>query len=119
MTDTIKFGLTASTYSQNLDTHDFYNDITNEVSGGNYAQITLSSKTATYDTATNETRLDCADPQWTNVTFTTAKGFNYKDTGVTTTSPLMGFFDFGGDQSPSAANFTLTVDSTGLLKITS
>lgn len=119
-TDTIKVMLTTSTYTPNQDTHDFKDDVTNEVSGTGYTAggATLASKTATYDTATNELRLDAADVSWTVSTFTARYAVVYKDTGTASTSPLMGLVDFGGDQTVNAATFQITWAADGVLKVT-
>lgn len=118
--DTIKIALTTSSYTPNQDTHDFFDDITNEVSGTGYTAggATLASKTTAYDSSTNETRLDAADPSWATATFTTRYAVVYKDTGTASTSPLLGYVDFGGDQTVSGATFGITFDSTGVLKVT-
>jgi hypothetical protein len=52
-TDTIKVALTTSTYTPNLDTHDYFDDITNEITGTGYTAggATLASKTITYTAA--------------------------------------------------------------------
>lgn len=53
LTDTIKVSLHTSSYTPNLDTHETFADVTNEVSGGNYVAggVTLASKTLTYTAA--------------------------------------------------------------------
>jgi len=120
VTDTIKCSLHTVTYVPNQDTHTFWSDTTNEVSGTGYTTggTTLTSKTVTYDSASNETRLDAADPAWTTVTFSGARiAVFYKDTGTTTTSPLIAWHNFGGDQTVAGANFTIVLDATGLAKI--
>lgn len=119
LTDTIKCSLHTSTYVPNQDTNQFWSDTSNEVTSTNYTTggLTLTSKTLTYDSATNETRLDAADPAWTAVTFTARIAVFYKDTGVTTTAPLIAWHNFGADQTVSGANFTIVLDATGLAKI--
>ena len=64
MSDTIKVALTTSSYTPNQDTDDFFNDVTNELStAGGYTSggASLGSKSCTYDTTSNEARLDAAD----------------------------------------------------------
>lgn len=53
LSDTIKCSLHTSTYSPNLDTHETFADVTNEVSGTGYTAggVTLGSKTITYTAA--------------------------------------------------------------------
>lgn len=120
VTDTIKVTLHTATYTPNQDTDDYFNDATNELAGGTGYTAggeTLASKTLTYDTVSNTVRLDAADVTWT---FSASKTFRYavvrKDTGVSTTSVLMGFVDFGSDQTTSGT-FTLQWDATdGVLR---
>lgn len=47
--DTLKIALTTSSYSYSLDSHDFFDDVTNEVTGTGYTAggATLASKTLT------------------------------------------------------------------------
>lgn len=120
LTDTIKISLHTVTYAKNVDTDDFFNDATNEVSSAGYTAggFTLASKTVTYDTASNETRYDAADPSWTGVTFTTRQAVVYKSTGTGTTSPLIANIDFGGDQVLAGGNFSIVFDATGVIKAT-
>lgn len=119
-TDTIKVSLHTSTYTPDQDTHDFFNDVTNEVTSTNYTAggVTLGSPTITYDTASNEIRLDAADAAWTTVTFTARYAVVYKSTGVGSTSPLIAYIDFGADQTVAAGNFTIVFDATGVVKAT-
>lgn len=107
-------------YTPNQDTDTFWSDIsTNEVStsGTGYAQVSLTGKSVSYDTASNETRLiSTLNPSWAAATFTARYAVVYKDTGTTTTSPLLGYVDFGGSETVTSGTFTLTWDATGVLK---
>ena len=121
VTDTIKVALTTSAYTPNQDTHDFFDDITNEVVGTGYTAggASLANKvTPIYDTASNEMRLDADDAVWATSSLTARYAILYKSTGTASTSPLLGYVDFGGDQTTSAADFTIQWDATGVLKIT-
>lgn len=53
ITDTIKIALATSTYAFNLDTHEVFSDVTNEVTGTGYTAggNTLASKTIVYTVA--------------------------------------------------------------------
>jgi len=117
--DTIKCTLHTSSYTPNQDTHQYYSDLTNELStGSGYTAggYTLVNKTLTYDTASNETRLGADPAQWTSATFTFRISVVRKDTGTPTTSPLLGYTDMGSDQSISGGTYTLVWDATGVLK---
>lgn len=118
--DTIKTSLHTSTLVPDQDAHDFFNDSTNEVTGTGYTAggVALASKTLTYDTATNETRLDAADAAWTSATLTARIANTYKDTGSAATSPLISWVDFGADESVASGNFSIVWDATGVLKTT-
>ena len=120
-TDTIKVALLSSSYTPDQDAHDYYNDVsTYEVSGTGYTAggNTLGSKTATYDSATNVIVLDAADTTWSSSTITARYAVVYDSTGTSSTSALIGYVDFGSDQSSTNGNFTITWDSTGIVRIT-
>jgi hypothetical protein len=124
VTDTIKCALSTNTYVPDQDAHDFYNDVTNELStAGGYTSggATLSGKSVSYDTATNELRLICADITWgPGATFGPFRiGTIYVDTaGASSTDPILGWITFDADQSVANGTFTIDVDATGLLYVT-
>lgn len=117
--DTIKIALTTSTYTPSQDTHDFFDDVTNEITGTGYTAggATLGTKSISYDATTNETRLICANPSWTGASFTARRAVIYKDTGTASSSPLMGWIDFGADETVASGTFAIQIDATGILKI--
>lgn len=119
--DTIKVMLTTSSYTPNQDTHAYKSDVTNEVTGTGYTAggATLASKTLTYDAASNVIVLDAADVTWASSTVTARYAVIYDDTPATdATKPLLGYVDFGSDQSSTNGNFTITWDATGIFRIT-
>ncbi len=118
-TDTIKVAVVTSAYTPDQDAHDFWNDVSaNEASAAGYSAggAALTTKTVTYDTATNQIRLDADDVSWAS-TVTGRYLVVYKDTGNTATSPLLGYYDnvidFGG-----VSPLQVTWDATGVLRIT-
>ena len=119
--DTIKVALLTSSYTPDQDAHDYFNDVsTYEVTGTGYTAggATLASKTATYDSANNVVVLDAADTTWASSTITARYAVVYDSTGTSSTSALIGYVDFGSDQSSTNGNFTITWDSTGIVRIT-
>jgi hypothetical protein len=120
--DSIKVALLSSSYTPNQDTHDYYDDVnTYEVSGTGYTAggQTLGSKTVTYDSANNVIILDAADTTWSSSTITARYAVIYDDSGATNASKaLIGYVDFGSDQSSTNGNFTITWDATGIVRIT-
>lgn len=110
--DTIKALLTTSTYAPNQDTDEFRSAVTNEVVGTGYTAggVTLTAKSVTYDAATNQVRFIAADVSWAAATFTARRLVFYKSVGTAATDPLIGWVDFGADQSPAATTFTVDFD---------
>lgn len=120
VTDTIKVSLHTATYTPDQDAHDFANDLSNEIANGNgytTGGYSFTTKTLTYDNASNTVRFDAEDAQWTfSASKTMRYAVVYKDTGAAATSPLMGYFDFGSDQTSSGV-FTIQWDATdGILR---
>lgn len=116
-TDTIKAALLTG-YTLNQDTHDFWDDlVATEVAGTGYTAggATLASKTATYDTASDQVRLDAADTSWGSSTISATDAAVYKSTGTNSTSPVMVAIDFGATVSTTNGTFQITWDSTGIL----
>jgi len=118
--DTIKVLLCTSSYTPNQDTHDYADDLTNEVANGNgytTGGATLASKTATYDAGNNRLTLDAADVVWAASTITARYAVIYDSTpGSAATNPLIAYIDFGSDVSSSSGNFTITWDSNGIIR---
>lgn len=119
--DTIKCSLHTSSYTPAQDTHDFYDDVTNEVSSANYSAggASLANKTRVYDAGTNKITLDADDVSWTNVTFTARYAVLYKARGgASTADELLGWVDFGGDQTVTGGVFSLTWNASGIVTLT-
>lgn len=118
---TVKTALATSTYTPDQDTHDFFNDITNEVTGTGYTAggATLANDTFTQTTGSNLWTYDADDTSWTTSTITARYGIVYVDTaGASTTDPLIFYENFGGDFTTSAGTFLITWAATGLFTIT-
>lgn len=110
MTDTIEVSLHTSAYTPDQDTHDFMNDVTNEVSGGGYARQTLGTKSINYDATTNHVQLRAANTTFSSLTAT----FRYivisvNTAGASSTDPVLGYVDTLG-QSVTATNYVVDWD---------
>jgi hypothetical protein len=120
--DTIKVALLANTYTPNQDAHDYFDDVVaHEVSGTGYTAggATLASKTAAYDSATNKTKFSAATVQWPASTITARYAVIYDATpGSDATRPLIGYVDFGADQSTSNTTFEIVWNANGILEFT-
>lgn len=108
-----------TSYTANNDTHDFYDDASGtEITGTGYTAkgAALASKTSTYDTATDQVRLDAADTTWTTSTLSATDANIFTDTaGASSTDPLWGNIDFGATVSTTAGTFQITWDATGIM----
>lgn len=116
-TDTIKVMLVTSAYTPDQDAHTKLSDITNEVTGTGYTAggATLASKTVTQDNTNDKGVMDCADITWSTSTITARGAVLYKSRGGASSSDeLIAYYDFGTDKSSVAADFTITINTSGL-----
>ena len=117
-TDTFKLMLTTSTYTPNQDTHDFRDDVTNEVgNSGTYAAggATLGSGTFAYDAGSNEYRIAWASPAFTSATITARTAVIYKSRGgASSADELLAYCTESGDVTSTAGTFTVTLPSPTL-----
>lgn len=119
-TDTFKLMLVTNANPPDLDADDFRDDrTTGEVANGSgytTGGVTLAGVAVTYDSASDQVRMDFTDPTWT---FTAAVTWRYADIyksrgGVASADELLANLDWGADQTVSTA-YTLTIDPAGLL----
>jgi septal ring-binding cell division protein DamX len=119
--DTIKVMLVTSGYTPNVDTHDYRDDVTNEVSGTGYTAggATLANKTVTQDNTNDRAAFDADDATWASSTITARGAVVYKARGgAASADELLCYFDFGSDQISSSGNFTLQWSSSGIVLLT-
>jgi len=120
--DTIKIALLSNSYTPDQDAHDYFDDVASfEVTGTGYTAggNTLANATNSYNSATNVIILDADDVTWSSSTITARYAVVYNASPSTNaTRPLIGYVDFGSDQSSSNGNFTITWDSTGIVRVT-
>lgn len=116
-TDTIKVALVSSSYTPDQDAHDFFDDVTNEVTGTNYVAggATLANKTVTQDNTNNRGVFDADDATWASSTITARGAVIYKSTGTASTSALIAYVDFSTDKQSSSGTFTIQWSSSGIL----
>lgn len=121
--DGIKVALTTSSYTPNQDTHDYFNDVTNEITDTGYTAGGFTLVNPTKATATNVFTLDSDDPSWTSAnpgTFTARRAVYYDSTpGTAATNPLLSWVDFGADQvAQNGGVFTIQHATAGIATIT-
>jgi hypothetical protein len=118
--DTIKCMLVTSAYTVDRNNHQYKDvSITNEISGTGYTAggTTLAAKTVTLDAAGFAFKFDnTVDPNWPGATFTARKAIFYDDTPGSN-KPLIGYIDFGQDESVAGATFTIQLSVDGLFRL--
>lgn len=117
--DTIKAALVTSGYAFNADTHEYFSDITNEVTGDGYTAggNTILGIVVSIDTANDLAYADATDAVWDGLTTTFRGIVIYKDTGTPTTSPLICFMDYKSDQTADNDDTTLQWQSDGIMQL--
>jgi hypothetical protein len=105
--------LTTSAYSENKDTHDFRDDVTNEVSGAGYtAGGNTATVTVTLDTVNDRLDITLGGTTWPSSTITARKAVYYKARGgAATADELVAVNDFGSDVVTSSGTFTLNAST--------
>ena len=119
LSQTIKVALCTSSYTPNQATHDYLDDITNEVANGNgYTTGGATLGTKTCAVASLVTTFDAADTSWTASTITARYAIIYYASGTAATSLLIGYVDFGADQVSSNGTFQITWNASGIFTLT-
>ena len=116
-TDTMKLSAHTNTYAPNQDTHEFFSDVTNEVSGTNYTAggATLASPTVTRTTGT--VTFDANDVVWTQSAggFSTGRKFPiYRSTGSAATSKLYSVITADADVGNVTGDLTIQFNVSGI-----
>ena len=115
-TNTFKAMLVTSTYSPNKDTHDFRDDVTNEVTGTGYtAGGVTSTVTVTKDTANDRVTIQFGAVSWATSTITARGCVYYKSRGgASSADEIIAFVDFGSDVSSTSGTFSVSASTLTL-----
>jgi hypothetical protein len=115
-TNTFKAMLVSSSYVPNKDTHDFRDDVTNEVSGTGYtAGGVASAVTVTKDTANDKVTIQFGAVSWASSTITARGCVYYKSRGgASSADELVAYADFGSDVSSSGGTFSVAASTITL-----
>jgi hypothetical protein len=115
-TNTFKAMLVTSTYSPNKDTHDFRDDVTNEVTGTGYtAGGVTSTVTVTKDTANDRVTIQFGAVSWATSTITARGCVYYKSRGgASSADEIVAYNDFGSDVSSSGGTFSVAASTITL-----
>jgi hypothetical protein len=112
-TDTIKVMLTTSSYTENKDTHDRRDDVTNEVTGDGYtAGGATCTVTVTKNTTTDQILYAFGTVDFDDSTITARKAVYYKSRGgASSADELIAINDFGSDISSTGGTFTVSAST--------
>jgi hypothetical protein len=119
----IKGALMKSTYLPDVDADEYWDDISAyEITSGGATGYTAGGMTLeplgpTYNTALNETVLDLENPLWEGITATARFLAIYKDTGMASTSPLIGIVDFGENKIATGQDLLINIKVDGLFRM--
>jgi len=103
-------------YTANFDTHDYRNDLTNEITGTGYTAggqsctVTLGS----YNTSTNKylITLGAGGTTWSTATITARyAAYYHRRGGASSADELIGLDDFGSNVTATAADFTVNAST--------
>ena len=110
--DTIKVAKMAVAYTPNIDTDEFYSDISASVVG---TDVTLGTKTVTKNDTDDAADFNAADTNENNQTITFDTVVYYKDTGTPATSVLIAYAEITeGTLAPTDGDIDLVFASRGL-----
>lgn len=112
-TDTFRVSLHTSSYAENKDTHDFFDDVTNEVSGAGYsAGGNVASVSVSLDTANDRLDITLGGTTWSSSTITARKAVYRKSRGgAASADELVAVNDFGSDVISVSGTFTLNAST--------
>ena len=116
-TDTIKVALATASYTPSASTHDYFNDITNEVSGTNYTAGGDTIDNISVSESGGTTTVDGDDVAWlqSGTGFSDARyAIIYKSTGTAATSPLVGYIDLSTDKGNVSGDLTIQFNASGI-----
>jgi hypothetical protein len=109
-TDSFKVMLVTSAYTPNKDTHDFRDDVTNEVSGTGYTAggVATTVTVSAVDTANDRVDITFGAVSWPSSTITARGAVYYKSRGgASSADEIILYDDFGSDIISSGGTFSL------------
>jgi hypothetical protein len=117
--------LVNNSYAPNIDTDNFYSNITNQIVAGSYVAggLALSSPNVQKDTTGDQGILYGSNMRWSGITGTGTGSIRgcvlYGSYAAgNAASPLIAYIDFGSDYAPVAGNFDITWAAGGILALT-
>ena len=118
---TYRMSLHTSSLVPNEDTHENFDDLTDEVSGTGYAAggDDIGDPTISRDDDNNVIKIDWADYTFSTLTVPEIRyAVIYEDTGTPGSSTIIAILDFGSNQASVAADFIVKINTHGVLNVT-
>lgn len=117
--DEFKVALVSSIYIPDEDTHEFFEDLSNEITGSGYSAggKVLDNVVLSRDDDNDLVVLDGDSLNWSVATFTARAAVIYKNTGSSATSPLLAYIDFEEDLEAAGEDFLLEWHEDGILTL--
>lgn len=118
--DSLKVMLVTSSYTPNQATDAFASTPQAfEITGTGYTTGGAALTSVVLSDATDVFTLSAANTTWTTATFTARYAVIYDaQSGSYATDPVIGYVDFGANQSPAGVNFQIQWNSGQVLQIT-
>jgi hypothetical protein len=116
----IKVALVAAGYTPDIANHDFFSDITNELSAsGQYTAGGVALVTPTFTNVSNNVKFDADDLALTGVTTSADIKYLiiYRDTGTAATSPLIGYITLATAVGGTNITFNIVMSASGIITI--
>ena len=113
-TATLKLALATSSYTPNRDTHDFRDDVTNEVTGTGYSAggKVIPVSVGAVDTTNDRVVVTIGPVDWASSTITARKMVVYKRRGgAASADELLFVNDFGSDVISANGTFTVAANT--------
>lgn len=116
--DTLKVMLTTSSYAPNLATHDFRNDVTNEVVGAGYVAGGRTLTNVTVYVSASKVYIDADPVSWNPSTLTVRAAVVYKARGgAASADELLCIASWDEDLITASSNFAITWQPAGFLSL--
>ena len=110
--------MVTDSYTPNFDTHDFRDDITNEVTGTGYTAGGVAITSTEVTLASGVLTFDGADVSWASSTIANAMAaVHYTNVGSSATDQLILLSDFVSAASSSNGTFTIQWSASGLATV--
>lgn len=119
LSDDIRATLHTASYVPDKATHDFVDDLTDEVSGAGYTAGGQALTGKTLAVASSVVIADCDDVVWTNATITARRVvISDRTPAAAADQPLILYNSAASDVSSTNGTWTFQVNANGLFRIT-